>query len=297
MVFNRPELTLKVFEEIRKVKPAKLYIAADGARSVREGEKEKCIKTREVIKHIDWECDVKTLFRDENLGCKMAVCSAINWFFEMEEEGIILEDDSLPNQSFFFFCEELLIKYRNTDKIMQIGGNNFQPGMESEFSYYFSRYCNMPGWATWRRAWAKYDVAIKELPDFIKENRIEKIFGSNSSRYYWLYQFWQVYKNKIDTWDYQWAFTVWNNDGLCISPTKNFISNIGYNADATHTTSGNERLAELKTEQISRIIHPKIIQRDFRADKKAEKVQYNITYVKKIISWGFINCVKLNLIK
>jgi hypothetical protein len=298
MVFNRPDLTMKVFEEIKKLKPAKLYISADGPRENKEGEQEKCIETRKIAKFVDWDCDLKILFREKNLGCKMAVSTAIDWFFENEEEGIILEDDSLPNQSFFFFCNELLIKYRDVEKIMEIGGNNFQPDVKYEGSYFFSRYSNMPGWATWRRAWKKYDVTIRDFPNFLKEKRIKKILGSNPVQYYWLYKFWKVYKNKVDTWDYQWTYTCWNNDGITIFPTKNFISNIGYNnADAAHTTMDNKQLAEIKREEMSEIVHPNSIQINFLADKRAEKIHPNVTYFKKIISWGFITCVRLNLIK
>ena len=298
MVFNRPDLALNVFEEIRKIKPAKLYISADGPRANRAGEQEKCAKTREIANLVDWECDLKTLFRKENIGCKMGVSTAIDWLFEHEEEGIILEDDSLPNQSFFYFCSELLVKYRDVERVMEIGGNNFQPNLKYEGSYFFSRYSNMPGWATWRRVWKKYDVQIKDFPNFLKENRIKKIFGSNPVQYYWLYKFWKVYKNKVDTWDYQWTYMCWDNDGITIFPTKNFISNIGYNnADAAHTTTGNDLLSEIKREEITEIVHPKEIKINYEVDKGAEKVHPNITYYKKIVSWAFITCVRLNLIK
>lgn len=149
LVFNRPETTKTVFEAIRKAKPKRLYIAADGPRKHREGENEKVSSVRQIVTYVDWPCDVKTLFRDENLGCKSAVSGAITWFFNHEEEGIILEDDCLPHPDFFPFCESLLKRYANDERIWVITGNNFQNGIQrGEASYYFSRYNHVWGWAS-----------------------------------------------------------------------------------------------------------------------------------------------------
>ena len=177
LIFNRPDTTFKVFEEIRKIKPAKLYIAADGPRPNVIGEEEKCTASRNIIKQVDWDCDVKTLFREKNLGCKIAVSSAISWFFENVEEGIILEDDTFPTQSFFWFCQELLDFYRNDSRIMHISGNNFQLGkIRGEGSYYFSKYNHIWGWATWKRAWRFYDVSLNTFPIFVQRKVIKNIF-------------------------------------------------------------------------------------------------------------------------
>ena len=147
LVFNRPETTRQVFEAIRTAKPPRLYIAADGPRLEREGERASCEEVRKIALEVDWECDVNTLFRVENLGCKRGPSEGISWFFEHEDEGIILEDDCLPDQSFFSFCEELLERYRNDTRIMAISGNNFQHGRKrTEYSYYFSRYFHGWGW-------------------------------------------------------------------------------------------------------------------------------------------------------
>ena len=142
LIFNRLDTTKQVFEAIRQAKPPRLYIAADGARSSREGEAEKVQAVREyIIQNIDWECEVKTLFREQNLGCKYAVSGAIDWFFENEEMGIILEDDCLPSQSFFWFCEELLERYKDDMRVWHIGGSNFQNGIKrGDGDYYFSKY-------------------------------------------------------------------------------------------------------------------------------------------------------------
>lgn len=161
LVFNRAHTTVRVFEAIRQARPARLYVAADGPRPVREGEAERCAEVRRIATNVDWDCEVHTLFRDENLGCRHAVSSAITWFFVYEEEGIILEDDCIPNQSFFLYCAELLERYRDDERIMCITGDNFQKTMEGyPFGYYFYIYNHCWGWASWRRAWSHYDADL-----------------------------------------------------------------------------------------------------------------------------------------
>jgi len=185
LIFNRPDTTQKVFNAIRKAKPKQFFIAADGSPPDREGEIEKCQKSRKIATSVDWDCEVKTLFRDKNLGCKIAISSAIDWFFENVEEGIILEDDCLPHQSFFWFCQELLEYYRNDTRIMHISGDNFQFGRKrGEGSYYFSKYSHVWGWATWRRAWKCFDINMKSFEEFKAENQINSIFQSKQQQKY-----------------------------------------------------------------------------------------------------------------
>ncbi|EKE21540.1 MAG: Protein containing nucleotide-diphospho-sugar transferase protein, partial [uncultured bacterium] len=158
IIFNRPDTTLSVFEAIRQIKPARLYVAADGPRSERSGEDVVCAETRRIAMGVDWPCELKTRFLDKNVGCHTAVPAAVSWFFENEEEGIILEDDCSPDLSFFTFCETLLERYRDDEEVMMISGDNFQPSefkTRNDSSYYFSGIANIWGWATWRRAWAK----------------------------------------------------------------------------------------------------------------------------------------------
>ena len=164
LIFNREDTTQKVFNVLRRQKPKYLYVAADGPRKNKEGEAEKCRRTRDIINQVDWDCELKTLFREENRGCKMAVSSAISWFFEQVEQGIILEDDCLPHPSFFPFCEELLIRYKDDDRIGHIGGNCFLPGLiEDGLSYDFCSISHIWGWASWRRVWKNYDVNFSSL--------------------------------------------------------------------------------------------------------------------------------------
>ncbi len=236
LVFNRPNTTSKVFTEIRRAKPKILFIAADGPRENISGEKEKCGEVRKITEKIDWNCEVKRLYREKNLGCRKAVSSAIDWFFEHVDEGIILEDDCLPDPTFFRFCEEMLEKYCNNRKIMHIGGNNFQKSEnKNNNSYYFSKYSHIWGWATWRRAWRKYRVNMSDWPKFKSEGRLNHKFRNFTEKFYWHTIFDAVYKGKIDTWDYQWLYTVWKNEGLCINPGVNLVENIGFGTDATHT--------------------------------------------------------------
>jgi len=257
IIFNRPETTKVVFETIRKAQPAKLYIAADGPRHVKTGEYERCQAARNIAINVDWECDVQLLFRDTNLGCKVAVSSAIDWFFENVEEGIILEDDCVPDISFFRYCDELLAYYRSDERIMHIGGNNFQFGRtRGNGSYYFSHYNHIWGWASWRRAWKHYDVEMKAFPEFLEQNKIKDIFDSEEHSNYWLKIFFATYQGKVNTWDYQWTFAVWEQNGLSIAPQNNLISNIGFGSESTHQLDVNSPLANIKTQPMICIQHP-----------------------------------------
>ena len=269
LIFNRPDSTKLVFESIRSIKPAKLYIAADGARKHKVGEDLLCKDTRSIIDLIDWECEIKTLFRNENLGCKIAVSSAIDWFFENEEQGIILEDDCLPNESFFFFCEQLLYHFKENKEIMHISGNNFQDGIvRGDGTYYFSKYNHIWGWATWKRAWKAYNVDLSFLTETEIETLIEKQFDTKKERLFWNNIFKKVINKTIGTWDYQWTYAVWKNNGLSILPNKNMIANIGFNNNGTHTSGVDILgLSNMKTFSISNIIHPTEIEINKKADK------------------------------
>jgi hypothetical protein len=275
MIFNRPDTTQKIFSAIRQSKPKQLFVAADGPREEKKGEKEKCEQAREIIEQVDWDCEVKTLFRNNNLGCKMAVSSAIDWFFENVEDGIILEDDCLPCQSFFWFCQELLEHYRDDTRIMIISGNNFQFGrIRGEGSYYFSKYPHIWGWATWRRAWKHYDVNMKNFEEFKKEAQINNIFKIKQQQKYWTKIFQLVHESKIDTWDYQWAYTCFINNGLCVIPNINLVSNIGFGKEALHTKDQNSILSNMKIKNIQKIKHPNFILADKIADYFTSKLFY-----------------------
>ena len=288
MIFNRPDTTQKVFNAIRKVKPKQFFVAADGPREDKEGEKEKCEQARKITEQIDWDCEIKTLFREKNLGCKIAVSSAIDWFFENVEEGIILEDDCLPSQSFFWFCQELLEYYREDTRVMMISGDNFQFGKKrGEGSYYFSKYFHIWGWATWRRAWRHFDISMKSFKKFKIENQINNIFKINQQKKYWMKIFQITYNNKINTWDYQWVYTCFINNGLCIMPNVNLVSNIGYGINSTHTKDKNSILSKTEVKDIIEIMHPKFVLADQEADLLTSKLCFgNKSIFERAISKG-----------
>lgn len=238
LVFNRLDTTKKVFEAIRQAKPPRLYIAADGAREAKVGEDEKVQAVRNyVMENIDWDCEVKTLFREKNLGCKYAVSSAITWFFEQEEQGIILEDDCLPSQSFFWYCEELLNKYKNDETVYLISGDARGPesfGMKEDYG--FCKYPMIWGWASWARVWKNYDPEILDWPK-VRDTLPASISTYKPTIRFWKKTFEQLYKKGIDTWDFQFSYLLLRNGGKCIVPRLNLISNVGFGADATHTFS------------------------------------------------------------
>ena len=273
LIFNRPDTAERVFAEIKKNRPERLFIASDGPRENKEGEKEIVEKTRKMILDmIDWDCEVKTLFREKNLGWKVAVSSAIDWFFEQVEEGIILEDDCLPDQSFFGYCEELLEKYRDDERIMMISGDNFQKeDADMIESYYFSKNIHIWGWATWRRSWQKYDVNMKTYPEFKKQRKMQDIYKSLSLQEYFVSIFDAVFAGKIDTWDYQWEYAIWENNGLNVMPNINLISNIGFGINATHTKEVGDKFANMKTGSFKIIIHPLTIEQNKKVDESRIK--------------------------
>jgi hypothetical protein len=266
VVFNRPELTKQVFDAVRNYKPERLYVAADGPRAHVEQDLKKCEATRAVFKGVDWDCKVEYLYRDNNLGCGRAVSSAITWFFEQEEEGIILEDDCLPDASFFEYCRSLLAYHRHNSKVMHIGGCNFQYGKTyGEASYYYSSIPHVWGWASWRRAWKHYDFNLSDLNFFLNRKVIEHYVGKGKVHDFWFEIFCKMNQKRIDTWDYQWQYAIWNAGGLAIIPQVNLIKNIGFGADATHTTQDHP-FSGLATGTMDKLIHPEVITLNREAD-------------------------------
>lgn len=237
IVFNRIDTVIKTFERIRQVQPLDLYIAADGPRN--DAEKEKCQEVRKyILSHADWKCNVHTLFHENNLGCGKGVSSAISWFFTNVRMGIILEDDCLPDMTFFPYCEELLTRYENQSDVMHIAGYTpLNPSnVQNKESYYFSRMQFCWGWATWARAWKSFDFDINE--NYKKVLKSNGYFKNPLVRYKWKSIFSMMRKHEIDTWDYQWAYKIFEKDGLCIIPNINLVQNIGFDF-GTHFTGSN----------------------------------------------------------
>jgi hypothetical protein len=236
LTYNRPELTARVFAAISKAKPAKLLVVADGPRVDRPGDVETCAATRKIIDRVDWPCEVLTNFADTNLGCRLRISSGLDWVFGIEDKAIILEDDCLPSPSFFRFCQELLARFRDDERIMHIGGNNFvEDRIRFNASYYFSRYPRVWGWASWRRAWRHYDVEMKLWTSAPSKDAYLNIFPTKNEKMFWRHVWDDTCRGKIDTWAYQWAFACMARKGFAISPALNLVSNIGIGREATHT--------------------------------------------------------------
>lgn len=272
LVFNRPSTTRRVFEAIRNAKPLKLYIAADGPRYHKKGEAEKCLEVRSIVLDVDWECEVHTLFRDENLGCGEGVSSAITWFFEHEPEGIILEDDCLPSSDFFPYCSELLERYRDDKRVMGISGTNLVPDhvRNDNYSYSFSNHNNIWGWATWRRAWSLYDYEMSQYKKVIRKGYLNASFTSPYEADYFLWVFERTFLIPSITWDYQWEFVRRINSGLTIMPKSNMISNLGFGEDATHTTDSGDPSSQLSLQELTfPLKHPEYVMVDANADRIA----------------------------
>jgi len=286
LIFNRPDETGAVFDALKIIKPKFLYVACDGPREHIKSDLENVAKTREILDQIDWDCELKTLYRDVNLGCKIAVSEGINWFFQNVEEGIILEDDCVPDATFFDYCSELLEIYRDDKRVMHISGLNFLPGpldlQPSTDSYSFSKYAAVWGWATWRTAWMLYDADILSWPK-AKERNLHYNFCFNKSEMaVWESKFDSVYKNQIDTWDYQWSYCIFLNNGLCVTPNTNLISNIGFNDNATHTFSSDNR-SHLPIGSVAfPLIHPLHVVPDYNRDWNEFVAHINVPLYKRV---------------
>ncbi len=277
IIFNRPQETRKVIDSLRLIKPEKLYVIADGPRT--PGELSLCEATRAVMETIDWECDIQKKYSEKNLGCGINVSSGITWAFEHEEQAIILEDDCLPNPTFFPFCNELLERYKNDETVMHISGNFFQQknrAFKESASYYASILPHIWGWATWKRAWKKYDFNLTQWPEIKKTGSLKSWFKNPAAYEYWSGIWDQYYTQKINIWDAQWVFACAANRGICINPTVNLVSNIGYGTSATNTKTLDES-ANIPTKEISfPLIHPQTLIINRQADEFTARKNFGI---------------------
>ncbi len=239
IIFNRPETTRKVLEKIAEYKPTKLFVIADGPRDNVYQDIEKCAAARAIIDQIDWDCELFKNYSDRNLGCGYRPSTGISWVFENVEEAIILEDDCLPDISFFRYCEEMLNVYRNNEKVMLISG--IRPHIsrkQTKYSYSFSRIPYTWGWATWRRAWKHYDFEIKRWKEISnKSSWLFNVIGDSKLAEVYRTRFDKAYNGecKLDYWDYQWVFTCWLQRGFAVIPNVNLVNNLGIGGMATHT--------------------------------------------------------------
>ncbi len=282
LIFNRPDTTERVFNAIAKVRPSKLLVVADGPRANRLGEAELCAQTRAIIERVDWNCEVLTDFAESNMGCKRRVASGIDWIFEQVEEAIILEDDCLPDPSFFRYCEEMLTRYRDNERVGMVSGGNLQFGRQrGSGSYYFSKYTHIWGWATWRRAWKHYDRDLTLWPIFRDQGLLAQIFETPGEQEYWRNSFQWVHEGSLDTWDVSWTFTAITHGLLQVVPNVNLISNIGFGANATHTHVVGIH-ANMPTQPIQfPLVHPKFVLADIEADRYIARDQLAPSFIKR----------------
>lgn len=234
VIFNRPELTERTFSAIRRAQPERLYVHADGPRASRLGEEALCIATRAVTEKIDWPCEVKRLYREENLGCGPAVSGALDWFFSEVEEGIVLEDDCLPEPGFFEFAGQMLARYRHDERVMHVAGMGFEAtGLRHGAGAFFAPMPFIWGWASWRRAWQhnRYELPSPEKVEEV----LRRECPSRAMRDYWRRKFKATRSGEIRTWDYQWVYALWQRGGWAVTPTRSLITNIGFGTESTHT--------------------------------------------------------------
>lgn len=267
LIFNRPEGTRRVFDAIRAARPPRLLVVADGPRSGHPTDPERCAAVRRLVeKGVDWKCELSTHYAEENLGCGRRVSSGLDWAFSHEEKLIVLEDDCLPDPSFFSFCEELLDRYENEPRVGQICGClNFVSQLDRKSSYVFSHYDAIWGWASWRRAWRFYDFNIEDWPEVRRSGRLRKVCQSwiEYRRRTELYD--RVYERAFNVWGYQWTYAKLANGLLSVMPEKNLIENIGMGPDATHAKVGQFELQRLSME--FPLIHPEKVESDAEFDR------------------------------
>lgn len=267
LIYRRPEITRRAFEAIRNVRPANLFVIADGPRTPEETSL--VAETRSIIDGVDWPCEVHKNYVDENLGLKQRVVSGLDWVFEQVEEAIILEDDCVAAPSFFRFCEELLEYYRNEPRVMHISGHNHQPPAHRDnlTSYSFTRYPHVWGWATWRRSWRLFDAKLEQWADTATKSRVLAQLNTTRERDFWDTILERVYIGEIDSWAYGWSFSCFVQEALSIIPKENLVENIGFGDAATHTQSKRDIRADLRAHSIPfPLIHPTTLEADQTAD-------------------------------
>lgn len=248
-------------------KPSKLFIIADGPRINNELDIVNCKKVRDIVRKIDWPCEVQCDFAEKNLGLKKRVSSGLDWVFSKVERAIILEDDCVANSDFFMFCDELLNYYAEDNRIWVVTGNNFQEGnRRGDAAYYFSKYNHCWGWATWRRAWKQYQGDLPFWDTWQKSSDWNSKLSDRIERRYWANIFSKVSRGEFNSWAYPWTASVWYHGGLTVTPNVNLVTNIGFGPDGTHTNS-DEDSEGLPTEPLGKLTHPKTVSRDTKADR------------------------------
>lgn len=275
IIFNRPEETSRVFSVLSQVKPKRLFIIADGPRL---GKKDEPLiaQVKEIVSKPSWSCEVVTDYADTNLGCNGRISSGLTRLFIQVDKAIILEDDCVPELSFFTFCRELLLRYENNEEIMTISGNNYVPELSFEADYYFTRYPHCWGWATWARAWKHFDKDMKSWPTFKSRNGLSGILENRSAIRYWSTVFDKTQTGEINSWAYRWVLSSWVRNGLSINPRVNLVSNIGFGENAAHTKTSYKTVTALPTHALpTPLKNPNSFKTSREADLLTERKVYS----------------------
>ena len=271
IVYNRPDLAEQSFASIKKVKPPKLFFAADGPNPALKDDQALCQACRDFANHVDWDCEVQTLFRDDNLGCRRSMSSAITWFFSHVEEGIIVEDDCVAAPSFFTYCAELLDRYRDEEAVMAICGENGyldETDYTPSSSYTFSTIPFFWGWATWRQAWEAYDDTMSAWQTKQAAEQTLSVFTTEHDAAYWAKEFDMAASETLDTWGYRWVLSCIAKGGLVAVPYNNLCSNVGFDQRATHTTDPDSKEHSRSVKAIDfPLEHPAQVTRDIEAEQ------------------------------
>ncbi len=289
IIFKRLETTRRVFAAIRQVKPKHLLVIADAPHHDRPGEAEKCAAARAIIDTVDWDCEVIKRYADHNLGCARSVASGLSWAFSLVESAIILEDDCLPDPSFFGFCQELLERYRDDSRITSISGQNVQLGRRrTDYDYYFSAFNHIWGWATWRRAWNNFDLRMQRWPEFRDQGLLEQIWEPAACRH-WRNILEATYSepSRQTNWDYQWTFSCWSQSGLGIIANQNLVSNLGFDAEGTNILSAQgefaARYSQMPTQPLKLPLrHPPFVLRHLEADRFTQNTLFRQSRLQQV---------------
>lgn len=262
ITFNRPDHVRQVLMEIRKQQPTQLFVCQDGAREGNLLDAERIQEVRNVINElVDWPCELHTLYQEKNLGCGPGPAAGISWFFEHVESGIILEDDCLPHPDFFAYCEDMLTRYKDDKHVQFINATLYHDRWKCDASYGFSRYMVTGAWAAWRETWQGFDLDMHDWNAWQFRKQVKRLTNSTTEANWW---YWKLKEIQADTskksyWDYQMQMHLFKNEAITIHPQKNLISNIGFDAEATHTQSNDGR-GDREVYGVLPLVHPTIVE-------------------------------------
>lgn len=280
--FNRPDVLRQNLRALSRIGPRQLFLACDGPREgvpTDHTRVEEC--QRLALEMVDWDCTVETMFAERNHGCDTWVPMAVSWFFSRVDAGIILEDDCVIDDGFARFAAELLEKYRDEPRVMNISAANFQNKTWGEGDYYFSAYPSNWGWASWARAWKYYDDKLAQVDHFIKTPRFTALIADSAQRRYWIRFYRALRSGKYTFWDSKWVLSIWAADGLAVAPNQNMVTNVGFGVDATHTQHDKNRLQRGICRPTFPLRHPHT---DLVPCLAADKAHFKVIYKPRLLA-------------